>query len=393
MNNKTKPKTENYSKQKNKSPLFIFGLAAFLNDLGAYLIFPIWPIFLTSIMGANMAVLGLIDGLGDSIVSISQAGSGYASDRIKKRKPFIWLGYLIGGISRIGYALSTTWPQLIPFRILDRAGKIRDAPRDAIVADLSNLKNRTRNFGYLKAMDKFGAVVGIILCIILLNYFSYSQVFIIASIPSIIGAIMVIALIREHKNKKLKIFKGIQFKDISKDFKTYLGLSSLLALASFSYSFLLLFAKQQGFPDFTLPILYLAFTLTAAAFSLPFGQLADKIGRKQVMYISLVLWITTCTVFIFLHQYWAIGLCFILYGLHKASLEPTQKAIVSDLAPRKFRASALGGFEMILGLCALPSSVIAGILWETTNPETVFLMAGTLTTCSILLLILVKHEK
>jgi len=115
-----------------------FALASFLNDLGSDMIYPIWPFFVISVLGANMAVLGFIDGLGEAIVSISQAASGYISDRIRKRKIFIWTGYLLGSSSRVGYALSTVWQHLIPFRVLDRAGKIRGAPRDAIIADISS---------------------------------------------------------------------------------------------------------------------------------------------------------------------------------------------------------------------------------------------------------------
>ena len=381
------------SKPKDTTPIRVFGLASLLNDLGAYLIFPIWPVFLTSVLGANMTLLGLIDGLGDAMVSVSQAMSGYASDRLKKRKIFIWLGYFFGGLARLGYAISTSWPMIIPFRIFDRMGKIRDAPRDAVVADLSTFQNRGTNFGYLRMMDKVGAVIGIVLCIILMNYFNYSQIFLVAAIPSIIGAAMVVALIREHKDGKIKLYKGIKFKQISKDFKIFVFVSAALSLASFSYSFLLLFAKQEGYPDVVFPLLYLVFTLTAATFSLPFGRLADKIGKKQVMYISLVLWIATCIGFMYFSQIWAIAIFFILYGLHKAALEPTQKAIVSDLAPAKYRASAIGGFEMIMGLCALPASLIAGILWDASSPKTTFLIAGILSVLSIILLIFVKHEK
>ena len=113
-----------------------FAFASFLNDLGSDMIYPVWPLFVTSVLGANMAVLGFIDGLGEAIVSISQAASGYVSDRLRRRKIFIWTGYLFGSLSRIGYALTTLWQHLIPFKIMDRAGKIRGAPRDAIIADM-----------------------------------------------------------------------------------------------------------------------------------------------------------------------------------------------------------------------------------------------------------------
>jgi MFS family permease len=139
-----------------------FAIASFLNDFGSDVIYPIWPMFLTTVLGANMAVLGLIDGLGEAFVSISKAASGYLSDRVQRRKVFIWTGYLFGAISRIGYAFSTVWQQVIPFKIFDRMGKIRGAPRDAIVADISTDQNRGSHFGLLRAMDNLGAVCSVI---------------------------------------------------------------------------------------------------------------------------------------------------------------------------------------------------------------------------------------
>jgi len=183
----------------------IFSSASFLNDLGSDMIYPIWPLFVTEFLKANMAVLGLIDGLGDAIVSISQAGSGYLSDRIRKRKIFIWTGYLCGSASRLGYALSTMWQHLIPFRILDRSGKIRGAPRDAIVADISTRETRGRNFGLLRAMDHLGAACGVIISILFFSYLGYRTLFLLASIPSLIGALLVFLFIEDRKTKEISM--------------------------------------------------------------------------------------------------------------------------------------------------------------------------------------------
>ena len=121
----------------DRKTLRTFALASFFNDMGSDMIYPIWPLFLTTVLKANMAALGFIDGLGDALVSISQAVSGYLSDRWRKRKVFIWIGYACGGLSRLGYSISALWQHIIPFRVLDRAGKMRGAPRDAMIADLS----------------------------------------------------------------------------------------------------------------------------------------------------------------------------------------------------------------------------------------------------------------
>ena len=196
-----------------------FSWASFLNDMGSDMIFAIWPIFVTSFTGVNMQILGLIDGIGDALVSVSQAVSGYVSDRLRKRKFFIWTGYSFAVISRIGYAFSTTWQWLIPFRIIDRSGKMRGSPRDAIIADVSTDENRGRNFGFLRMMDNLGAVFGIIFSILLIQYLGYKTVFMIATIPSILATLLIIFFIKERPLEKSKLFKGIRLSNLSKNFK------------------------------------------------------------------------------------------------------------------------------------------------------------------------------
>jgi len=369
-----------------------FALASFLNDLGSDMIYPIWPLFVTSVLGAPMSALGFIDGLGEAIVSISQAVSGYVSDRIRKRKVFVWTGYLFGSLSRVGYAMSSVWQHLIPFRILDRAGKIRSAPRDAIIADISTKDNRGKNFGLLRAMDNLGAVCSIIICILFFRLLGYRNLFLLAAIPSVIGALLIFCFIKEKKLSKIRIYKGLSLKDLDKNFKLFLLLSSIFALGSFSYSFLLIYAKEFGFQTTFVPVLYLVFTAVASIFSIPFGKLSDKIGRKRVLMLSYIFWGLVCLSFIFLRSHLAIILTFVLYGLHKGSLEPVQKTFVSELSPTKYKASGLGGFQMVVGLCALPASLIAGILWDEVSIFMPLYFSLSLTVISLAMLIFVKEN-
>ncbi len=381
--------------KENRKTIHTFAVSSFLNDFGSDIIYPIWPLFLTTVLGANMAILGLIDGLGDAIVSISQAISGFVSDKIHHRKVFVWSGYLFGATSRIGYTFSIVWEHIIPFRILDRAGKMRGAPRDAIIADASTDQNRGGNFGYLRAMDNLGAVCGIVLCIVCFWYLNigYRQLFLFAALPSIIGAILVILFIKERKLDTKKIFKGLSFKHLDRNFKMFLLLSAIFALGSFSYSFLLIYAKQFGFEVIFVPVLYLVFTVFAAVFSYPFGRLSDRIGRKIVLLISYMFWAAVCVTFMFLQNYWLILFTFVLYGLHRAALEPVQKTLVAELTPPDNRASILGGYQMVIGLCALPASLIAGILWDSIGIETPFYLSLGLTVVSSVLLLLFVKEK
>lgn len=377
----------------SKQTIRAFAFASFLNDMGSDIIYPIWPLFVTSVLKANMAALGFLDGLGEALVSLSQAGSGFLSDKLRKRKIFIWTGYLLGAFSRIGYALSTLWIHLIPFRILDRAGKIRGAPRDALVADVSTTENRGRNFGLLRTMDHLGAVFGILICIAFFKLLGYRLLFALAAIPSLASALLILFLIKERKTEKIRIHRGITFKDFDQNFRFFLLLSSFFALGAFSYSFLLVFAQKFGFKMTFIPILYLIFTATASLLSFPLGKLSDKIGRKSVLFLSYFFWAAVCLCFIFSHSSVIIIFAFLLYGAHKGALEPVQRTFVCELSPQQFRASSLGGFQMVTGLCALPASLTAGLLWESFGIFAPFYFSLSLTLLSSLMLIFVKGAK
>jgi MFS family permease len=382
----------NEDKGKSKKTVRIFAAASFLNDMGSDIIYPIWPLFVTEVLKANMAALGFLDGLGEALVSLSQAASGYISDRIRRRKIFIWTGYLCGSLSRIGYALSRSWPHLIPFRILDRGGKIRSAPRDALIADVTTEANRGRIFGFLRTMDNLGAVCGITLCIVLLPLLGYRLLFALAALPSLAGVLLILFSIREDRTSEKKIFKGLSLRDIGPNLRLYMFLSALFALAAFSYSFLLIYAKKSGFRTAFIPVLYLIFTATASLLSLPFGRLSDKIGRKRVLFLAFLFWAAVCVGFLTLHRLAFVPLWLVLYGAHKAALDPVQKTLVCELSPLAFRASCLGGFQMIIGLCALPASLVAGWLWDHVGLFAPFYLSLGLTAIASLLLVLVKED-
>jgi len=377
---------------KKKTKILIFAVASFLNDLGSDMIYPVWPLFVTVFLGANMTILGFIDGVGDALVSISQAVAGYFSDRLKKRKIFIWTGYLMSSLSRLGYALSPKWQYLIPFKIIDRSGKIRGAPRDAFVAELSTDSDRATNFGILRMMDNLGAFCGIVACIFLFRYFGYRNLFMIAAFPSIISASLILTGIKERKIEKIKLYKGIRLKDLDRNFRVFLFLSALFSLGFFSYSFLLIFANQFGFKATFIPIFYLEFTAIASISSLPFGRLADKIGRKPVLWIAFIFWGATCISAIVAKSNIMIYVLFGIYGLHKGAIEPVQRSFVAELSPPEFKASGLGSFQMVVGLCALPASLIAGILWDTISPSAPFYFSLSLTLVVSILLFFVKRD-
>lgn len=372
-----------------------FATVSFLHDMGSDMVFPVWPLFLRNVLKANMEVVGLVDGLGEAVVSMSSALAGYASDRLRRRKVFIWSGYLMGAASRVGYALVSSWPQVVPFKVLDRAGKVRTAPRDAIIADLCVKRTRGSRFGLLRAMDNLGAVVGILFAIAFVTLFGhdYRTLFMLAAIPSVLGALLVVARIKERKAEGVKVYRGLQLKDLGRDYYLFLALSSIFALTAFSYSFLLIFAQREGYTDAFVPVLYLLFTAVAAIVSIPFGKLADSWGRKRVMSLSLLLWMSVSAVLLLWGSLLAVLLALVLYGMHKGALDPVQRAFVSELTPANFRASGLGAYQMVVGLLALPAGLIAGTLWETVGPWAMFALALALTSVAVVMLQFVRETE
>ncbi len=380
-------------RRRTRRTIAVFAVASFLNDLGSDMIYPIWPLFITAGLGASVSVLGFLDGLGDAIVSISQAASGILSDRIRRRKVFVWLGYLLGSGSRVGYALSATWQHIVPFRVMDRAGKMRGAPRDAIIADISGPGNRGTHFGVLRAMDNLGAVCGVLVCIVLFSVLGYRTLFLLAAVPSAVGAILILLLIRERGPSGGSVYKGISLSDLNPNLRLFLFLSALFAVGSFSYSFLLLYAHELGFRIGFLPVLYLVFTAVASLVSFPFGRLADRAGRRAVLMASFVFWGLVCLSLALLRNREGVVAAFVLYGLHKGAMDPVQKTLVAELAPEAYRASTLGGFQMVVGLCALPSSLLAGLLWDRVGTFVPLYVSMALTLAASLLLAFVKEGR
>lgn len=379
--------------EKSIKTVKIFSWASFFNDLGAEMAYPILPIFMREILKANMTAVGIVDGLAESVISLTQAFSGYLSDKIKKRKIFIWLGYFISGLARIGYAFSFHWKTLAGFRVLNNIGKIREAPRDATVADISVDHNRGKHFGILRMMDNLGAFLGILICILLFKYLGYRRIFLLAAIPSLISSLLVFLFIKETPHLYTHDKDNFHINHLTKNYRRFLLASIIFALGSFSYSFLLIFIKEVGFKETLVPLMYLIFALLASLSSIPFGKLADKIGRKIVLSISFIFWGLVCLIFIFFRNPLVFVIAFIIYGLHKGAMEPAERAFVSELSPAEYKSSGLGIYKMATGLCALPSALIAGFLWDKIDKVLPFYVGIFLTIISLILLTLVKEKR
>lgn len=337
------------------------------------MIFSIWPVFLTEVLGTPLLAVGFIDGIGDAFVSLSQAVSGALSDKIRRRKPFVWMGYLFGGIAKIGYALAPAWGWIVPFRILDRSGKMRGAPRDAMLAELSVDGNRGRHFGFLRTMDNAGAVVGVLLSMLLVEMIGIRSLLFVAAVPSFCAALLIIFNIRETAVVRAEVHAP-SFSWRGPFAYLLLG-SALFEIGSFSYSFLILVAREGGFRLSVLPAFYLLFTVIAGLASLPLGRLSDRIGRKPVLLASFMAWAFSAVLFLFPPTWWSLTAAFAVYGLHRGGIDTVQRAWATELAPAENRATALGAFHMTLGLIGFPASFLAGLLWQTSGIRAPFLFA------------------
>ncbi|RJS85919.1 MFS transporter [Candidatus Bathyarchaeota archaeon] len=360
--------------------IVLLGIVSFINDASSDMIWPVLPMFIVSIGGGGLAV-GLIGGLGESVSSVLKVFSGYWSDKIGKRKMLVASGYAISSISKIIFPFVTDWTQLLILKPAERIGKgIRTAPRDALIADSAPQGRYGKSFGLHRALDTSGAILGSFLAFILV-WFIRMPLRNVLLIAAVLGFVALIPLIfvrdvkgKVHSNSRLMF----ELSSLTKEFKIFLMIVTIFALGNFSYMFLILKARGAFQMIFTekmaeaIPILlYILFNLSYAAFSLPLGNLSDTIGKDKILFIGYLIFSLTCVGFVFSSTLYHFIILFLLYGLHRASVDAVQRALASDLAANKFKGTSLGVFHTLIGLAALPSSTIAGILWDI-NPSLTF---------------------
>jgi MFS family permease len=354
------------------------------------MIAPIWPTFLTNIVGLNVFQVGVVDGLALTITSLSKLGAGYSSDRTGKRKAFITVGYLLSVIGRLGFLITYGFYHILFWKSTDRLGKIRGPPRDAIVAAEASEKRRGRAFGILRALDTAGAVLGAVITYLLFSYLGYFGIIFLAALPSIGSVIVVAVLIKEKRGKD--VFKGVTFRGLNKNLKLFFVASVLFALGTYSYSFLMLYSEGFGYGEEVLPLLYILFTLVYALSAYPFGIASDSFGRKPVLLLAFLLLMLTSFWTILVTDQLTVVPLFILFGLMNGALDPVQTSLVADLVEEKRRASIIGAFQLAIGITALPAGFIMGFLWETYTPILAFQFSFVMVMISIIVLLLVKTK-
>ncbi len=346
--------------------LWAFALASFFNDVGSDMIAPIWAIFITQVLGGNASILGLIDGIAVAIVAVAKGLSGWLSDYFKKRKPFIAAGYFLSSISRLGYYYSTTPLQVIPFKVLDRFGKIRGAPRNAMLVEIIK-KKRGRAFGILRSMDSLGAVVGTLITLSIISFVPIRSIMLFALIPSLASVFLIMFLVKERKSKVK--FSGFSL-SLPKSLRHMLVLMSIFTFFSFGYSFLILYSKQTN-PIYDTILFYLILNITYSLSAYWFGRVSDNYNRFKIFSLGFLF-------FVFSNILLLSGvfiLSFVFFGLYLAVSDTLQKTIVSELAPKGRKGGIIGTYDMILGLIAIPGGFFMGHLFDL-NPSFPFLLSS-----------------
>lgn len=371
--------------------VILLGIASFLTDLSTEMVYPLLPLYLTSArIGASPAIVGLIEGVAESLASILKVFSGYISDRFRTRKPLAIFGYSASTLGKVFLYVSTTWQLVLVGRVVDRFGKgIRTAPRDALIADSSRAEKRGAAFGLHRAFDTFGAVAGVAAAYVFFVSLQddFQPIFLLSLIPAFAGVI-VLFFVREkkpvgqvaqkdHNGKREIWWKNLRGKWRALDhrLKTFLVIVFVFSLGNSSNQFLILRATSLGYSDASAILLYLLYNIVYAVGAYPFGHLSDKIGRKHLLVAGYGVYGVIYFGFA-LSSAMLLPLLFGLYGLYIALTEGVEKAMVSELAPVSERATLIGLHATAVGIALLPASLLAGVLWNSFGAPAPFLLGG-----------------
>ncbi|MFL5463197.1 MAG: MFS transporter [Gemmatimonadaceae bacterium] len=373
---------------------------SFFTDVSTEMIYPLLPLFLAGILGANASFIGAIEGVAETTASLLKLVSGWWSDRIASRKPLVVAGYLIASIARPFTAITRSAGQVLAIRVTDRVGKgIRTSPRDALLADSAAPEARGLAYGFHAAADNAGAVLGPLVAFMILRLHGVGtldtsrylgahdehairNVFWLAAIPAAIAMLVLVFVVtdvpRDSRDSEVRAGVAIGDTRLSRRFWAYLLVVLLFTLGNSTDAFLLLRANQLGVPVALAPILWAVLNFVKAATGTYGGQLSDRLGRKPLIVGGWLLYAAVYFAFARAGAPWQAWALFAVYGIFYGMTEGTEKALVADLVPKSRRGSAFGWYNLAIGLGALPASLIFGAIWDRSGASSAFLFGATM---------------
>ena len=373
------------------------GVVSFLTDASSEMIYPLLPVFLTATLGASAAVLGVIEGAAESTAALLKLAGGWWSDRVRRRKPLVVAGYAVSSFARPLVAAAESAGHVLAVRLSDRLGKgIRTAPRDALIADSVELGVRGRAFGFHRAADHAGAVIGPLAAFALLQWadLDLRTVFWLAAVPAVAAVIAVVFFVREPSPAPLPPGAVIpqaalrgrlhgfspspDAAPLPRTFWAYLVVLFVFTLGNSADAFLLLRAQQLGVPVALLPILWAALHVVKSGVSTTGGALSDRVGRLPMLVAGWLVFAFVYLGFAVATSPWHAWVLFLVYGVYFALTEGPERALVADLVPAARRGSAFGWFHLVVGLAALPASVLFGVIWEARGAPAAFAFGSAL---------------
>jgi len=360
--------------------IVLIGLVSLFVDMSTEMVYPLIPLYLTSTLGATPAIVGVIEGIAESIASLLKVFSGYIGDVYHNKKNLAFVGYSASVIYKVLLLLSTSWVGVLAARAVDRTGKgIRTAPRDALVVQSSERKKLGGSFGIHKMLDMAGSSIGALFAFVFVaKGFGFHNAFLYSIIPAVIG-IMIIPAIREDRSKiqageKLTL-KGFK---LDRQLKLYLAVMFIFCLGNSSNTFLLLKAQERGFSVSQVLLLYLIFNVSTSIFAIPSGRLSDKFGRSAILVPGYIIYGLVYFGFATLASKGIIVLLFVAYGVYTAFISGAERAFVAEASPTGFKGTVLGIYGMLQGFGLLLSSIIAGVMWDNINSNAPFWFGGIL---------------
>ena len=379
--------------------VFLLGIVSFLNDMSSEMINPIVPVYLIEVLDAGKLLSGSVMGAIESMSSLFKVAFGYVSDRFRRRKVFILLGYGLSVIAKGALAFTRYWWDFLTWRAIDRIGKgVRTAPRDALIAESSERGRTGKSFGFHRMMDTFGAVAGPLITIVVLEFLKgipkatlYRYVFLLAMVPGLFSLLVIVLFVKDRGGDVRKKIKGIStLKD--RNLQLFLAVIAVGALGRYSYAFTLWKAQELGYSAVQSTAFYALFNLIYALSAYPIGAYSDDFGKKRVITLGFLIAALASVAFAYARNFYTLILAFVLYGLYIAIEDTVPRAYMADLAGEYEKGTIIGAYHTAFGLFVLPASVISGWLWQVRSLEAAFLYAATMNVLAFAMMLSIREK-